>query len=235
MEMNLESIDKYVNEKVGNVDFHKLLTEAEPEDAPEEDLGGGDDAPADDDLGGDDDFGGADDLGGDDVGDFGGDPGGGSSGDSGESLGDEEEAVDNKYADREDDQDYIGSKNDAGSAAEGNPAGSMIYDVEGVLNGINDTVSTAEVNLAEIDKAKNVLEVVANGKKLIDADFDEIKDYQSFSDIINRALFQVDDKTQNYFKMKIKAAILAVQNRKKIDSAKKDSEVDSMRELASKF
>ena len=240
MEMNLESIKKYVNEKVGTVDFVKLLTEAEPDDGPEEDLGG-DDGPADDDFGGDDDIGGADDFGGPDgSGDFGGGPSGGSHGgphgDSGESLGDDEEAVgDSKFADREDDPDFVDGSNEEGSAAEGNPAGGMIYDTEGVLDGINNTINASDVNLAEIDKAKNVLEVVANGKKLKSEDFDDIKDYQSFSDIINRALFQTDDKTQNYFKLKIKTAILAIQNQNKIDAAKKAGEVDTMRDLASKF
>ena len=242
MEMNLESIKKYVNETVGTVDFVKLLTEAEPDDGPEEDLGGddgpSDDGPSDDDFGGDDDIGGPDDFGGpDDSGDFGGGgPSGGSHGDSGEDLGDDEEAAgDARFADREDDPDFVGGSNEEGSAAEGKPSGAMIYDTEGVLDGINNTVNASDVNLAEIDKAKNVLEVIANGKKLKPEDFDDIQDYQSFSDIINRALFQTDDKTQNYFKLKIKSAILAIQNQNKIDAAKKTGEVDTMRDLASKF
>lgn len=237
MEMNIESIRKYVDESVKPVDFLKLLSEAGPEDEPE----AIDDEPAGesdgkDDLGGDDDFGG--DLGGDDFGggDFGGGPGGHEgSGDSGEDLGDDTETTGDKFADREDDPDFVVVQDPEGSAAESNPSGQVIYDVEGVLKGINNTISAGEVNLSEIDNAKNVLEVVANGKKLIAADFDGIQDYESFSDIINRSLFQTDEKTQNYFKMKIKAAILAVQNDKKIDASKNAGEVDNMRNLASKF
>lgn len=241
MEMNIESIRKYVDEAVKPVDFLKLLSEAGPEDEPEaiddEPAGGSDEK---DDLGGDDDFGG--DLGGGDDfggGDFGGAPSGPGghegSGDSGEDLGDDTESTGDKFADREDDPDFVGVQNADGSAAESNPSGQVIYDIEGVLKGINNTISAGEVNISEIDKAKNVLEVVANGKKLIASDFDGIQDYESFSDIINRSLFQTDEKTQNYFKMKIKAAILAVQNDKKIDASKNAGEVDNMRNLASKF
>ena len=250
MEMNLESIRKFVNEQVAPVDFLKLLKEDGPdEDAPDndpppEDLDGGDEGGGDGGDGGDfsDDGG---DLGGDAGGDLGGDiggdigggpaggPGGGHSGDTGE-LGDETEATDNRFADREDDPDFTGASGE-GSAAEGNPPGGMIYDVEGVLKGVNDAINSTDVNLAEIDDAKNVLEVIANGKKLIPQDFDEIHDYQSFSDIVNRALFQTDDNTKNYFKMKIKQAILDIQNQKKIDASKNAGEVDTMRDLASKF
>jgi hypothetical protein len=247
MEMNLESIRKFVNEQVAPVDFLKLLKEAGPDDDapsdddPPEDLDGG----SDDDAGGDDfsdDAGG--DLGGGDLGgpdgDLGGDmgggagPAGGPGGDSGEELGDETEATDNRFADREDDPDFTGASGE-GSAAEGNPPGGMIYDVEGVLKGVNDAINSTDVNLAEIDNAKNVLEVIANGKKLIPQDFEDIHDYQSFSDIVNRALFQTDDSTKNYFKMKIKKAILDIQNQKKMDASKDAGEVDSMRDLASKF
>lgn len=248
MEMNLESIRKFVNEQVAPVDFLKLLKEDGPDDdapsddTPPEDLDGGDEGGdgGDGDLGGDfsDDGG---DLGGGDGGDLGGDlgggpaggPGGGPGGDTGE-LGDETEATGNRFADREDDPDFTGASGE-GSAAEGNPAGGMIYDVEGVLKGVNDAINSTDVNLAEIDDAKNVLEVIANGKKLIPQDFDEIHDYQSFSDIVNRALFQTDDNTKNYFKMKIKKAILDIQNQKKMDASKDAGEVDTMRDLASKF
>lgn len=247
MEMNLESIRKFVNEQVAPVDFLKLLKEDGPDDDapsddnPPEDLDGVDDDGGGD--GGDGDLGGGDfsddggDLGGYAGGDLGGDigggPGGGPDGDTGE-LGDETEATDNRFADREDDPDFTGA-NGEGSAAEGNPPGGMIYDVDGVLKGVNDAINSTDVNLAEIDDAKNVLEVIANGKKLIPQDFQEIHDYQSFSDIVNRALFQTDDNTKNYFKMKIKQAILDIQNQKKIDASKNAGEVDKMRDLASKF
>ena len=247
MEMNLESIRKFVNEQVAPVDFLKLLKEDGPDDDapsddnPPEDLDGGDEGGGD---GGDGDLGGGDfsddggDLGGDAGGDLGGDiggggPAGGPGGDTGE-LGDETEATDNRFDDREDDPDFTGASGE-GSAAEGNPPGGMIYDVEGVLKGVNDAINSTDVNLAEIDDAKNVLEVIANGKKLIPQDFQEIHDYQSFSDIVNRALFQTDDNTKNYFKMKIKQAILDIQNQKKIDASKNAGEVDTMRDLASKF
>lgn len=246
MEMNLESIRKFVNEQVAPVDFLKLLKEAGPDDDapsddnPPEDLDGG----SDDGDGGDNDFGGGDfgddggDLGGDVGSDLGGDIGGGGpaggSGESGEDLGDETEAVDSRFADREDDPDFTGASGE-GSAAEGNPAGGMIYDIEGVLKGVNDAINSTDVNLTEIENAKNVLEVIANGKKLIPQDFEEIHDYQSFSDIVNRSLFQTDDGTKNYFKMKIKQAILDIQNQKKIDASKNAGEVDTMRDLASKF
>lgn len=249
MEMNLESIRKFVNEQVAPVDFLKLLKEDGPDDDapsddnPPEDLDGGDDGDGGD--GGDFSDDGGDlggDLGGDAGGDLGGDigggpaggPGGGAGGDSGEELGDETEATDNRFADREDDPDFTGASGE-GSAAEGNPPGGMIYDVEGVLKGVNDAINSTDIDLAEIDDAKNVIEVIANGKKLIPQDFEEIHDYQSFSDIVNRALFQTDDKTKNYFKMKIKQAILDIQNQKKIDASKNAGEVDTMRDLASKF
>lgn len=244
MEMNLESIRKFVNEQVAPVDFLKLLKEAGPDDdatsddnQPEDldgsiddgDLGGGDFSDDGGDIG--DDAGG--DLGGDIGGATAGSPGGGPGGDTGE-LGDETEATDNRFADREDDPDFTGASGE-GSAAEGNPASGMIYDVEGVLKGVNDAINSSDINLSEIDNAKNVLEVIANGKKLKPDDFEDVHDYQSFSDIVNRSLFQTDENTQNYFKMKIKKAIIDIQNQKKIDASKNAGEVDTMRDLASKF
>lgn len=225
MEMNLESIKKFVNERVENVDFLKLLNEAEPEDDMPEDLGGED---LDD---GPDAFEGPDSM---DVDMDSPSSVDGGDGDSSKEA-EEPEETDDKYADREDDPDFSGLSQSEGSAAEDLPSGEVIYDIDGVLQGINSTVSSSDIDLSEIDKAKTILEIVANGKKLKGEDFEDIRDPQSFSDIVNRVLFQVDDKTQNYFKMKIKSAVLSFQNQKKIEASENDGEAKALSDLASKI
>jgi hypothetical protein len=227
MEMNLESIKKFVNERVESVDFLKLLNEAEPDDdMPEDDMP--------EDLGGEDLDDGPDAFEGPDRTDV--DMDSHSSGDGGDTDSTKEpEETDDKYADREDDPDFSGLSQSEGSAAEDLPSGEVIYDIDGVLQGINSTVSSSDIDLSEIDKAKTILEIVANGKKLKGEDFEDIRDPQSFSDIVNRVLFQVDDKTQNYFKMKIKSAAISFQNQKKIEASENDGEAKALSDLASKI
>lgn len=235
----LDDIRKFINERVKPVDFRALLLE-DGEDAPPADEPPAEEPPAedggfDDDLGGED-LGGGDmggdggDFGGGDGGDFGGgDFGGGSGGSSGE--GDDETTEEDKpqgndkYADREDDPDY------QGKTIDGTPAAVAIYDMEGALEGLNTAVIADDVNLKEVEKAKTVIEVIANGKKLLPTDFEDINDNESFSDIIKRSLEKVDDKTRNYFSMKIKQALLAMQAQKKIEAGKADSEVDQIRDI----
>lgn len=243
----LDDIRHYISERVKPVDFKSLLLEDGPDDAPPADDAPADDAPADDggfddsmggeDLGGGeggDDLGG-DDLGGggDDGGSFGGEDFGGGGSSGGEGDGDGEEKEENpsadKYKDREDDPDFSNSKMD------GQPDGVAIYDMEGALEGLNNTITSDDVDLSEIDKAKTVIEVIANGKKLIDSDFDDLKNVQSFSDIIKRSLEKVDDTTRNYFSMKIKQALINMQNAKKIEANKAQGGVEQVRDIADQF
>jgi hypothetical protein len=170
----LDDIRKYINERVKPVDFTHLLLEDEEgggEDAPPADDGGFDDTPPEDDAGFDDAGGGFDDAGGG-FDDF----GGGESGDSGESGSEEsseegedaESGEEDKFKDREDDPDFIQGSSGEGSPADGGPAGVAIYNVEEVLAALNGLISTGDTDLNELDNAKNVIELVANGKKLIE-------------------------------------------------------------------
>lgn len=246
-----DGLRKCLDERVKPVSFMELLKE-DGEDAPPP----ADDAPADDastpassnppssagfeDAGGD--AGGFDDAGGDaggfggGDGGFGGGPSGGSSEGGSEETDDQEKKGDDKFKDREDDPDFTrGLPDPTLSPANSGPAGAGIYDTEGVLAKLNQVIETNEIDLTEIDSAQNVLEVIANGKKLIDDDFKNITNNRSFSDIVKRALESVDDRTRNYFSFKIKDAILKIQRSKKIDANKAKGDVEQTRDLVGSF
>lgn len=230
--MALEDIRKFINERVKPVDFSQLLREADGDDEPpmEEpsgDVGGFEDA-------GPDDFeGGFDDASGDSG------PGPGPSGSTGEDLegsGDSGEAEDDdKFRDREDDPDFKRVQPADRSAAETEPSGEALYDVEGVLRAIGSVVDSSDVDLAEIEPTQKILELIANGKKLKEEDFDPIHEYDSFSGIVKKCLEGVDENTRNYFNMKIKRAVLDIQKQKKIDASKAKGDVEQLRGLADKF
>lgn len=239
----LDDIRKFINERVQPVDFLTLLKE-DDEPAPADDAGGGDDAGFDDAGGGDD--AGFDDAGGfDDSGDMGGGgldggpggpDGGPGGGDSGEDLGDDtEDKGGDKFADREDDPDFKNGMPTDGSAAETGPSGNTTYQVEDVLRNLNGIVDSGDIDLAEIEPSKLILELIANGKKLKEEDFEEIHQYESFSEIVKKCLEGVDDRTRDYFNLKIKEAILEIQKQKKIDASKAKGDVDQLRNIADEF
>lgn len=234
----LDDIRKYINERVKPVDFTHLLLEDEEggvDDPPPADDGGFDDTPHDD--GGFDDAGGGfDDDGGFD--DAGGGEGGSSdegSAEGGEEGEDADSGEEDKFKDREDDPDFTQGASGEGSPADGGPAGVAIYNVEEVLAALNGLISTGDTDLNELDNAKNVIELVANGKKLIDSDFEDVHDYDSFSEIIKKCLDGIDEKTKNYFNMKIKAALLEIQNKEKIELSKAKGSVDQIRDIVDKL
>lgn len=240
-----DGLRKRLDERVKPVSFMELLKEdgedapppaddAPADDAPPADDGGFDDAGGD---GGFDDAGGSDGgFGGGGDGGFGGGPSGGSSDGGSEETDDKEDKGDDKFKDREDDPDFTrGLPDPTLSPANSGPAGAGIYDTEGVLAKLNQVIETNEIDLTEIDSAQNVLEVIANGKKLIDDDFKNITNNRSFSDIVKRALESVDDRTRNYFSFKIKDAILKIQRSKKIDANKAKGDVEQTRDLVGSF
>lgn len=246
-----DGLRKCLDERVKPVSFMELLKEdgedAPPpvDDAPADDAPPADDVPPADDGGFDDagGDGGFDDAGGDaggfgggGDGGFGGGPSGGSSDGGSEETDDKEDKGDDKFKDREDDPDFTrGLPDPTLSPANSGPAGAGIYDTEGVLAKLNQVIETNEIDLTEIDSAQNVLEVIANGKKLIDDDFKNITNNRSFSDIVKRALESVDDRTRNYFSFKIKDAILKIQRSKKIDANKAKGDVEQTRDLVGSF
>lgn len=233
----LDDIRKYINERVKPVDFTHLLLEVEEggDDAPPADDGGFDDTPPEDDAGFDD-AGGFDDGGGfnDGPSDAGVDDSEGGS-EEGEEGEDAESGEEDKFKDREDDPDFTQGASGEGSPADGSPAGVAIYNVEEVLAALNGLISTGDTDLNELDNAKNVIELVANGKKLIDSDFEDVHDYDSFSEIIKKCLDGIDEKTKNYFNMKIKAALLEIQNKEKIELSKAKGSVDQIRDIVDKL
>lgn len=250
-----DGLRKCLDERVKPVSFMDLLKEdgedAPPpaDDAPADDAPPADDGGFDDSAGGDGGFddaggdtGGFDDAGGDaggfggGDGGFGGGPSGGGSDGGSEETDDQEKKGDDKFKDREDDPDFTrGLPDPTLSPANSGPAGAGIYDTEGVLAKLNQVIETNEIDLTEIDSAQNVLEVIANGKKLIDDDFKNITNNRSFSDIVKRALESVDDRTRNYFSFKIKDAILKIQRAKKIDANKAKGDVEQTRDLVGSF
>lgn len=250
-----DGLRKCLDERVKPVSFMDLLKEdgedAPPpaDDAPADDAPPADDGGFDDSAGGDGGFddaggdtGGFDDAGGDaggfggGDGGFGGGPSGGCSDGGSEETDDQEKKGDDKFKDREDDPDFTrGLPDPTLSPANSGPAGAGIYDTEGVLAKLNQVIETNEIDLTEVDSAQNVLEVIANGKKLIDDDFKNITNNRSFSDIVKRALESVDDRTRNYFSFKIKDAILKIQRAKKIDANKAKGDVEQTRDLVGSF
>jgi len=253
----LSEIKKYVSESVKPIDFVKILTEAD-DDAPKDDApadGGadasGDDSPGDlgggdpgggdgggEDLGGDaggfDDAGGSgggfDDFGGGDAGGFGGDSG--SDGSTGSVGDDTQSSNEDKYADREDDPDFTkGPSDPSASPADAAPSGTTTYQVENVLSGLNKTIMSNEVDLSELEAAKKVIELISNGKKLLPEDFKDIINDKSFTDIVKRSLEGADDRTKNYYTMKIREGLQSLQIDKKVETSKSNSELDKTRDL----
>lgn len=225
-----DGLRKRLEERVEPVSFMDLLKE-DGEDAPPP----ADDAPPADDGGFDDAGGFGGGFGGGDGG-FGGGPSGGSSDGGSEETDDQDKKGDDKFKDREDDPDFTrGLPDPTLSPGNSGPAGAGIYDTDGVLAKLNQVIETNEIDLTEIDSAQNVLEVIANGKKLIDDDFKNITNNRSFSDIVKRALESVDDRTRNYFSFKIKDAILKIQRDKKIDANKAKGDVEQTRDLVGSF
>lgn len=252
----LSEIKKYVSESVKPIDFVQILKEA-GDDAPKDDApaDGGSDAPADDapadpgggdaggesggeefggDGGGFDDVGGSgggfDDFGGGDAGGFGGD--GGSDGSTG-SVGDDTQASnENKYADREDDPDFTkGPSDPSASPADAAPSGTTTYQVENVLTGLNKTIMSSDVDLSEIEAAKKVIELISNGKKLLPEDFKDIINDKSFTDIVKRSIEGADERTKNYYTMKIREGLQSLQIDKKVETSKSNSELDKTRDM----
>lgn len=225
MIMALEDIRKFINERVKPVDFSQLLREADDDEPPMEEPSG--DAGGFEDAGPDDFEGGFDDASGDSG------PGPGPTGEDLE--GSEGAGEDDEFRDREDDPDFKRVQPADRSAAETEPSGEALYDVEGVLRAIGSVVDASDVDLAEIEPTQKILELIANGKKLKEEDFEPIHEYDSFSSIVKKCLEGVDENTRNYFNMKIKRAVLDIQKQKKIDASKAKGDVEQLRGLADKF
>lgn len=251
----LSEIKKYVSESVKPIDFLKILTEA-GDDAPKDDApaDGGADSPAESapadpggdaggdsgseefggDAGGFDDIGGSGggfgDLGGGDAGEIGG--GTGSDGSTGPVGDDTQSSNEDKYADREDDPDFTkGPSDPSASPADAAPSGTTTYQVENVLTGLNKTIMSNEVDLSEIEAAKKVIELISNGKKLLPEDFKDIINDKSFTDIVKRSIEGADERTKNYYTMKIREGLQSLQIDKKVETSKSNSELDKTRDM----
>lgn len=208
--------------------FNKFLTEESDWSGPEvlieaddpfaADAGGGDDAGGDpfaSDAGGDaggDPF--ASDAGGDAGGDMGGDAG--SAGDdtgSNDADEDKEKADDENPAltddSHEDDPDFnMGKPDNDDVTLMDVPAGKSIYDVENIMNVVKTVIQTlSEDQLVEMEKVKNCIELIFNGKKLNDEDL-EFNNIKNAIFLIKKIAAKLDVKTKMYLNRKLKEPLI---------------------------
>lgn len=212
------------------------LTEADDEDPFADDSDGGDDSFGDDEGGGDpfaDDAGGADD--------FGGGPGGGSKGggdgEDGEVPEDSEKTDAEKKADEldleghEDDPDFTqGVKNPDDATLTDTPSGECIYDVEGITKAIAAVIqATSDTDLEEIEMVKKAVELIFNGKKLKPEDV-QFTNPENAAFLIKKIGEKVDEKTNNYMMLKIKAPLIQQRDQQKLDIADLKKQVNVARD-----
>lgn len=217
----MKNIDEFIKESVGAFDLSKslktkgikLVLEADDDD-------GGDDFGFDDEGGDDeggDDFGfgeeGGDDAGADAGGDAGTD-GGAAEGGSGDGA-DGASAAPN-LDDYEEDPDFTKGIEGDSVTLNAVPAGETVYDSEGVMKSIKAVMETTpEDKLVEIEKVKNALEIIFNGKKLKSEDLD-FENLKNAIWLIAKIQEPLDVRTKNYMNIKLKQPIMADRDKEKV-------------------
>lgn len=231
-----EMLNKIIENPIelsNEVTFNKFLTEdsdftgdviVEADDPFGGDAGGGD-AGGGDPFGGDagggdaggDPFGGGDDAGGGDP--FGGGDDAAAGGDGGEGGADGEgEDEEKKDPDEnpaltddshEDDPDFLMGKPDNEDVTlMDTPAGKSIYDVENIMNIVKTVIQTlSEDQLVEMEKVKNCIELIFNGKKLNDEDL-EFNNIKNAIFLIKKIAAKLDIKTKMYLNRKLKEPLI---------------------------
>lgn len=225
-----------------DVTFNKFLTEES--DFMDNVITEADD-PFADDAGGDP-FGGGDDAGGDAGGDpFGSDDAGGAPGnDAGSDAGgDEGNDADNEEEkdpdenpalsddSHEDDPDFnMGVANNNDVTLMDVPAGKSIYDVENIMNIVKTVIQTlSEKQLMEIDKVKNCIELIFNGKKLNDEDL-EFNNIKNAIFLIKKIAAKLDIKTKSYLNRKLKEPLIKKRDNIKQQIAAQQGDLQSTRD-----
>lgn len=252
----MKDFKSYLEEKVKPISLTKMkfgkfkLNEADDDAGADADAdAGGDDAGADaggDDAGGDPFGDVSDDAGGDPFGgDAGGDEGGASGseggdegaedeegGEEGEGEGEEEDELD--LEGHEDDPDFTeGVENSDDATLTDTPSGKCIYDVDGVMKSIKAvTESLPDFQLAEIDKVKKAITLIFNGKilKPEDVEFDNNK---NAAFLIKKIGSNVDEKTWNYMKLKIKQPLIKQRDKQKEELATLKNDTSVIRDTIS--
>ena len=206
---------------------------------------GGDDAGGDDAGGGDgggDPFG--DDIsvpaGGNETGSPDGNAGGpgGNEGPDGKSDNTEGEngtdSINDDY--HEDDPEFNqGIKNNDDVTLYDSPAAKSAFDIENIMKTVASVIQTlSEDQLVEIEKVKNCIELIFNGKILNDDDlkFDNLKNAIF---LIKKIAAKLDTKTKNYLNRKLKEPLIKKRDQIKQDIAAKKGDLNNTSDMLTKL
>lgn len=236
-EINLSESTSFGNFLTEEADFEAVpvITEADDPFGGDDTAGGGDDAGADVDTGdaGADPFG--DDLGaagGDTAGDIGGT-------DNKDSDGDGEEGAlpaDEKDDTHEDDPEFTqGIKNNNDVTLYDSPAAKSAFDIEKIMNTVATVIQTlSEDQLVEIEKVKNCIELIFNGKILNEEDL-EFDNLKNAIFLIKKIAAKLDTKTKSYLNRKLKEPLIKKRDQIKQDIAAKKGDLNNTRDILTKL
>lgn len=237
---NNTTFDKFLTEEADFTDTVILNEVDDPFGG--DDIGGGD--AGGDDAGGD--IGGGDDLGGD----AGGDPFGGAS--DAEPVGNKKPGTAGGGSDAEDSENTDGTAIDL-ETHEDDPefnqgelntddvtlsktiSGKSKFNIENIMNTVASVIQTiSEDKLLEIDKVKNAIELIFNGKLLNDEDL-EFKNIKNAIFLIKKISAKLDIAARTYLNRKLKEPLIKKRDQIKQDIASKKGDLNDTRDMLTKL
>lgn len=238
---NTTTFDKFLTEEADFADTSVLNEVDDPFGG--DDIGGGD---AGGDLGGGDDLSG--DAGGGDAdpfGDAGGDIGGGNNkkpggaaGGGGADSGDSDDAG-NTAIDletHEDDPEFNQGELDPDDVTLSKTTSAKAkFNLESIMKTVASVIqSISEDKLLEIDKVKNAIELIFNGKLLNDEDL-EFKNIKNAIFLIKKISAKLDITTRAYLNRKLKEPLIKKRDQIKQDIASKKGDLNDTRDMLTKL
>lgn len=221
------------------ISFTKFLTEESEYNDNKineaDDPFGGDDAGGDSDPFGSDDSG-SDDLGGDDLGSGDDESSNEMNDDSGDEETTESTSTDENPSltddSHEDDPDFnIGKVNNSDVTLMDVPAAKSIYDIENIMDTVKTVIQTlSEDQLVEIEKVKNCIELIFNGKKLNEEDL-EFNNIKNAIFLIKKICSKLDTKTKMYLNRKLKEPLIKKRDTIKQQIAAQKGELENARDV----
>lgn len=238
-EINLDSTVKFSNFLTEEADFEQMpIMEADDPFGGDDAGAGGDDAgAAGGDAGGSDPFG--DELGAtDNMGDAGGDDAGAAGGDADGDTDKGDGGIDKSVADdsHEDDPEFTqGIKNKDDVTLYDSPAAKSSYDIEKVMSTVASVIQTlSEDQLVEIEKVKNCIELIFNGKILNEEDL-EFDNLKNAIFLIKKIAAKLDTKTRSYLNRKLKEPLIKKRDQIKQEIAAKKGDLNNTRDMLTKL
>ena len=243
---NTTTFDKFLTEEADFADTSVLNEVDDPFGG--DDIGGGD--AGGDDAGGD--LGGGDDLGGDagggdadPFGDAGGDMGGGNNkkpggaaGGGGADSGDSDDAGSTAIdlETHEDDPEFNQGELDPDDVTLSKTTSAKAkFNLESIMKTVASVIqSISEDKLLEIDKVKNAIELIFNGKLLNDEDL-EFKNIKNAIFLIKKISAKLDITTRAYLNRKLKEPLIKKRDQIKQDIASKKGDLNDTRDMLTKL